>query len=123
MSAGDKKAISAQHRHTSSENDIRTALFSAPRSLDQAFERNRPQQAIRRDVPVFNVGVELWLHHVAFGFLIGRVSFDLGLTTLSSCFLIWFETVREGTRAARQHASFVSARPSWPPPNVQPPVC
>ena len=34
--------------------------------------------------------------HVAFGFLIVLVSFDFGLTTVSSCFLIWLETVREG---------------------------
>jgi hypothetical protein len=33
--------------------------------------------------------------HVAFGFLIGLVSFDFGLTTVSSCFLIWLETVRD----------------------------
>jgi hypothetical protein len=29
--------------------------------------------------------------HVAFGFLIGFVSLDFGLTTISSCFLIWLE--------------------------------
>ena len=33
--------------------------------------------------------------HVAFGFLICLVSLDLGLTTVSSCFLIWLETVRD----------------------------
>jgi hypothetical protein len=33
--------------------------------------------------------------HVAFGFLMGRVSFDFGLTTVSSCFLISLETVRD----------------------------
>jgi hypothetical protein len=33
--------------------------------------------------------------HVAFGFLIALVSFDFGLTTVSSCFLIWLETVRD----------------------------
>ena len=33
--------------------------------------------------------------HVAFGFLIGRVSFDFGLTTVSSCFRIWLDTVRD----------------------------
>ena len=32
--------------------------------------------------------------HVTFGFLMGLVSFDLGLTTVSSCFLIWLETVQ-----------------------------
>lgn len=32
--------------------------------------------------------------HVAFGFLIGFVSLDFGLTTVSSC-LIWVETVRD----------------------------
>ena len=31
----------------------------------------------------------------AFGFLIALVSFDFGLTTVSSCFLIWLETVRD----------------------------
>jgi hypothetical protein len=33
--------------------------------------------------------------HVAFGFLMGRVSFVFGLTTVSSCFRIWLETVRD----------------------------
>ena len=33
--------------------------------------------------------------HVAFGFLIGFVNFDFGLTTVSSCFRIWLETVRD----------------------------
>ena len=32
---------------------------------------------------------------MAFGFLMGLVSFDFGLTTVSSCFLIWLETVRD----------------------------
>ena len=32
--------------------------------------------------------------HVAFGFLMGLVSFDLGLTAVSSCFRIWLETVQ-----------------------------
>jgi hypothetical protein len=31
--------------------------------------------------------------HVAFGFVIGFVSLDFGLTTVSSCFLIWLDTV------------------------------
>jgi hypothetical protein len=33
--------------------------------------------------------------HVAFGILMGFVSFDFGLTTVSSCFLIWLETMRD----------------------------
>src|SRR5215216_3518807 len=33
--------------------------------------------------------------HVALGFLMGLVSFDWRLTTVSSCFLIWLETVRD----------------------------
>jgi hypothetical protein len=33
--------------------------------------------------------------HVAFGLRSGLVSFDFGLTTVSSCFLIWLETVRD----------------------------
>ena len=33
--------------------------------------------------------------HVALGFLMGLVSLDFGLTTVSSCFLIWLETVRD----------------------------
>jgi hypothetical protein len=33
--------------------------------------------------------------HVALGFLICLVSFDFGLTTVSTCFLIWLETVRD----------------------------
>jgi hypothetical protein len=35
--------------------------------------------------------------HVAFGFLMGFVSFHFELTTVSSCFLIWLETVRDIT--------------------------
>jgi hypothetical protein len=34
---------------------------------------------------------------VAFGFLMGFVSFHFGLTNVSSCFLIWLETVRDIT--------------------------
>ena len=33
--------------------------------------------------------------HVALGFLMGFVSLDFGLTTVSSCFRIWLETVRD----------------------------
>ena len=33
--------------------------------------------------------------HTALGFLIGLVSMDFGLTTESSCFLIWIEIVRD----------------------------
>lgn len=33
--------------------------------------------------------------HVAFGFLTGLVSFDFGLTTVSSCLRIWLDTVRD----------------------------
>src|SRR3954452_19853976 len=33
--------------------------------------------------------------HVALGFRIALVSLDLGLTTVSSCFRIWLETVRD----------------------------
>ena len=33
--------------------------------------------------------------HVAFGFLMGLVSFDFGLTTASSCLRISLETVRD----------------------------
>ena len=32
---------------------------------------------------------------VAFGFLIGLVSLDFGLTTVSSCLLIWLDIVRD----------------------------
>jgi hypothetical protein len=33
--------------------------------------------------------------YVAFGFLIGFVSLDFGLLTVSSCFLIWLNMVRD----------------------------
>ncbi|KRQ16580.1 hypothetical protein AOQ71_04830 [Bradyrhizobium manausense] len=35
------------------------------------------------------------LSHVALGFLIGRVSLDVAVTTVSSCLRIWLETVRD----------------------------
>ena len=47
--------------------------------------------------------------HVAFGFLTGLVSFDFGLTTVSSCFLIWLETVRDQTRPNFSHVGKVFA--------------
>jgi hypothetical protein len=61
----------------------------------QPLKRTRPQKAFRGDIAVFDVGDEGWLTQVALGFLIGLVSLDFGLTTVSSCFLIWLETVRD----------------------------
>jgi len=46
--------------------------------------RNRPSEVMSRySTPAKKVGST----HVAFGFLIGFVSLDFGLTTVSSCFL------------------------------------
>jgi transposase InsO family protein len=45
----------------------------------------------RNSTSVTNMGST----HVALGFLTGLVSFDFGLTTVSSCFLIWLDTVRD----------------------------
>jgi hypothetical protein len=54
--------------------------------------RNRPSDVMSRySTSARNFGST----HVAFGFLIGLVSFDFGLTTVLSCFLIWLETVRD----------------------------
>jgi hypothetical protein len=54
--------------------------------------RNNPSDAMSRySTSAKNFGST----QVAFGFLIALVSFDLGLTTVSSCFLIWLETVRD----------------------------
>src|SRR5437660_6807908 len=54
--------------------------------------RNRPSDVMSRySTSAKKVGST----HVAFGFLIGFVSLDFGLTTVSSCFLIWLETVRD----------------------------
>ena len=61
----------------------------------EALERALPKQPFRRGVPVLDVREDVGSTHVAFGFLIGFVSLDFGLTTVSSCFLIWLETVRD----------------------------
>jgi hypothetical protein len=54
--------------------------------------RSRPSEVMSRySTSAKKVGST----HVAFGFLIGFVSLDFGLTTVSSCFLIWLETVRD----------------------------
>lgn len=42
--------------------------------------------------------------HVAFGFLMALVSLDFGLTTVSSCFLIWLETVRDQRLQVRRRS-------------------
>jgi putative SOS response-associated peptidase YedK len=54
--------------------------------------RNRPSDVMSRYA---TSAKKLGSTHVAFGFLIGFVSLDFGLTTVSSCFLIWLETVRD----------------------------
>src|SRR4030088_1991440 len=48
--------------------------------------------------------------HVAFGFLIG-FSLDFGLTTVSSCFLIWLDMVRDHTLP-----TFPMSKRSFPSP-------
>ena len=54
--------------------------------------RSKPSEVMSRySTSAKNVGST----HVAFGFLMGLVSLDFGLTTVSSCFLIWLETVRD----------------------------
>jgi hypothetical protein len=54
--------------------------------------RKRPTEVISRySTSATKVGST----HVALGFRIAFVSLDLGLTTVSSCFLIWLETVRD----------------------------
>ena len=54
--------------------------------------RNKPSDVMSRySTSAKNFGMT----QVAFGFLMALVSFDLGLTTVSSCFLIWLETVRD----------------------------
>ena len=40
----------------------RNGIGQSARSLDQTFEQNSPQQAFQRDVPVFNISIELWLY-------------------------------------------------------------
>jgi hypothetical protein len=47
-----------------------------------------PEQSFGRDVAVLDLGDEGGSTHVALGFLIGFVSFDLGLTTVLSCLRI-----------------------------------
>src|ERR1700730_2692732 len=53
--------------------------------------RSRPSEVTSRNS---TSATKLGSTHVALGFLIGFVSLDFGLTTVSSCFLIWLETVR-----------------------------
>jgi hypothetical protein len=54
--------------------------------------RKRPSEVMSRySTSATKVGST----QVAFGFLMGLVSLDLGLTTVSSCFRIWLETVRD----------------------------
>ena len=54
--------------------------------------RSRPSDVISR---YSTSAVKTGSTHVAFGFLTCLLSFDFGLTTLSSCFRIWLETVRD----------------------------
>jgi hypothetical protein len=54
--------------------------------------RNKPSDVMSRySTSAKNFGTT----QVAFCFLMALVSFDLGLTSVSSCFLIWLETVRD----------------------------
>ena len=63
----------------------------------EAVERALPEQPFGSYVSVLDIGKKVGSTHVAFGFLMGFVSFHFGLTTVSSCFLIWLETVRDIT--------------------------
>jgi hypothetical protein len=54
--------------------------------------RSRPSEVmLRYSTSAKKVGST----HLAFGFLIGFASLDFGLTTVSSCLLIWLETVHD----------------------------
>src|SRR5258708_5642497 len=61
------------------------------RPLNELCLSNPSEVMSRYSTSAKNVGST----HVAFGFLIGVVSLDFGLTTVSSWFLIWLETVRD----------------------------
>jgi DNA polymerase-4 len=79
-------------------------LITRPRHVGgrRTYFRLRPlnellsQQTLGSEVTILDVRAKnIGSTHVAFGFLIGFVSVDFGLTTVSSCFLIWLETVRD----------------------------
>jgi hypothetical protein len=68
---------------------VRVHAFDSP--LNE-HARSKPSAVMSRySTSATNVGST----QVAFGALIGFVSFDLGLTTVSSCFLILLEAVRD----------------------------
>jgi hypothetical protein len=73
---------------------VSTSLENAVVPLE-ALERALAKQPFRRDVPVLDVRKKRRLDPRGLGFLTGFVSLDFGLTTISSCFLIWLETVRD----------------------------
>lgn len=79
-------------------------MITRPRHVGgrRTYFRLRPlnellsQQTLGSEVTILDVRAKnIGSTHVAFGFLIGFVSVDFGLTTVSSCFLIWLETVRD----------------------------
>jgi hypothetical protein len=67
-----------------------------------AYFRDRPLNELARSKPsdvmsrYSTSAKNFGSTHVAFGFLMGVVSLAFRLTTVSSCFLIWLETVRGG---------------------------
>ena len=80
--------------------DCIVSLMKSERCQDRPVPFESPLNELARSKPfevmsLYSSGEELRSTHVALGFRMGRVSFDLGLTAVSSCFLIWVETVRD----------------------------
>jgi hypothetical protein len=73
----------------------RRAWLVAPRSFRETLKelcRRSPSDVMSRNL---TSAVNDGSTHVALGFLMGFVSLDFGLTTVSSCFLIWLDMVRD----------------------------
>jgi hypothetical protein len=73
----------------SKHHQVRPVPFERPL---KELARSSPSEVMSRNsISATNRGST----QVTFGFLVGLVSLDLGLTTVSSCLRIWLETVRD----------------------------
>jgi hypothetical protein len=93
-SVRDRKALSDLWG-TLSELSGRALMCRQSFPLGETFELSGPQPPLPGDVAVFHFGLKAGLNPGRFGFLIGFVSFDFGVTTSLSCFRIWLDTVRD----------------------------
>jgi hypothetical protein len=102
---------SLQGKTVAPKHHVQAADAPNQLALRQALKGALAQQPLRRDIAnstlAKNVG---WLHPVAFSFLSCFVSLDFGLTTVSSCFRIWLETVRDQPAPTLPARMFVITR-------------